>query len=136
MTLSGWIGFSLLSVVLVFAGVVFAYCSDETWQKVACVIGSVVLVVALLFGMRWYFHSTESGRRAMVDQASNFGGGMERTVTVYTANGDVIAQYSGKIDIEGNDGGYVLFDYDGKRYIYYNCFVESIAVIPTKEVQP
>lgn len=38
-------------------------------------------------------------------------------------------QYTGKIDIEGNDGGYVLFDYEGKRYTYYNCFVESIADI-------
>ena len=34
-----------------------------------------------------------------------------------------------RIDIEGNDGGYVLFDYQGKRYTYYNCFVESIAEI-------
>ncbi len=31
------------------------------------------------------------------------------------------------IDIETNDGGYVKFDFDGKRYIYYNCFVETIA---------
>ena len=47
----------------------------------------------------------------------------------YTADGEIIAQYTGKIDIEGNDGGYVLFDYEGKRYTYYNCFVESIADI-------
>lgn len=55
--------------------------------------------------------------------------GLERTVTVYTANGEIIAQYNGIIDIEGNDGGYVLFDFEGKRYTYYNCFVESIANI-------
>lgn len=24
---------------------------------------------------------------------------------------------------------YVLFDFDGKRYTYYNCFIESIAEI-------
>ena len=35
----------------------------------------------------------------------------------------------GKIDIDSNEGGYVKFDYDGKRYIYYNCFVESVADI-------
>lgn len=33
------------------------------------------------------------------------------------------------IDIDTNDGGYVKFDFNGKRYIYYNCFVESIADI-------
>lgn len=51
------------------------------------------------------------------------------TMDKYTADGDVIATYQGKIDIDTNDGGYVKFDYDGKRYIYYNCFVESIADI-------
>ena len=33
------------------------------------------------------------------------------------------------IDIEDNDGGYVIFDLDGKRYMYFNCYVESIAEI-------
>lgn len=36
---------------------------------------------------------------------------------------------SGKIDIENKDGGYLLFDFNEKRYTYYNCFVESIANI-------
>ena len=45
------------------------------------------------------------------------------------ADGDVIAQYEGQIDIEANDGGYIKFDFEGKRYMYYNCFVESIADI-------
>lgn len=53
--------------------------------------------------------------------------GIERTVVVYTADGDELARYEGKIDIESNDGGYIKFDYNGKRYMYYNCFVESVA---------
>ena len=53
----------------------------------------------------------------------------QRTITVYTADGKELATYEGKIDIETNDGGYVKFDFNGKRYIYYNCFVESIADI-------
>jgi len=93
------------------------------------VLVGVILIAALLFGLRWYFSNTASGQRAMIDQKSNLDGGIERTVTVYTANGDVIAQYQGKIDIAANDGGYIKFDFDGKRYIYYNCFVETIADI-------
>lgn len=54
---------------------------------------------------------------------------MQRTITVYTADGKELATYKGKIDIDENDGGYIKFDFDGKRYIYYNCFVESIADI-------
>jgi len=52
---------------------------------------------------------------------------LDRTITVYTADGEVIAQYKGKIDIKNNTGGEVKFDYNGKRYIYYNCFVETVA---------
>ena len=67
--------------------------------------------------------------RALTDFRSDMTGGLNRVINVYTADGDIIATYSGKIDIESNDGGYVKFDLDGKRYIYYNCFVESIADI-------
>lgn len=79
--------------------------------------------------MLWIFKNTASGQRALIDQKSNISNGLERTINVYTANGDLIATYSGKIDIETNDGDYVKFDFEGKRYIYYNCFVESIAEI-------
>lgn len=67
--------------------------------------------------------------RFKTDIKSDFSGGIQRTIKVYTANGDLIAEYEGKIDSETNGGGYVKFDFDGKRYIYYNCFVESIADI-------
>lgn len=94
-----------------------------------CIIVTVVLVVALFCGIRWYFQNTASGQRALTSQKSELRNGLERTITVYTADGNVIAEYSGRIDLQANSGGYVLFDYEGKRYAYYNCFVESIAEI-------
>ena len=65
--------------------------------------------------------------RACTDLKSEFNDGLEREINVYTANGDLIAHYEGKIDIADSDGGYVKFDFEGKRYIYYNCFIETIA---------
>ena len=65
--------------------------------------------------------------RFVTDIKSDVGDGLNRTITVYTANGDIISEYEGKIDIEESEGGYVKFDLNGKRYIYYNCFVETIA---------
>lgn len=67
-----------------------------------------------------------SWNRGVQDIKGDLAGGINRTIIVYTANGDVLAKYKGKIDIEANQGGYIKFDYKGKRYIYYNCFVESI----------
>ena len=118
----------IASIIGAFAvGAFMAF--DSVAAKSISVIVGVVLVFALLFGMFWYFNNTASGQRTLLDQKSNFNNGIERTVTVYTANGEVIAQYTGKIDIDINDGGYVKFDFDGKRYVYYNCFIETIAEI-------
>lgn len=86
---------------------------------------AVVLGLTLCFGMT----GCASLERDITDIKSNLTGGMQRTITVYTADGKELATYEGKIDMEANDGGYVKFDFNGKRYIYYNCFVESIADI-------
>ncbi len=129
MTITGWVLFICMSIFIVVIGAGFVYVADNLIPKIIAIVVSIILIFATFMGITWYFNNTESGRRALVDQNSELNGGLERTVTIYTADGNVIAQYSGKIDIEGNDGGYVLFDFNGKRYTYYNCFVESIADI-------
>lgn len=88
-------------------------------------ISMFVLMTMLIFVMT----GCASWDRIVTDVKSDVAGGMERTITVYTADGSIMAEYNGKIDIESNEGGYVKFDFNGKRYIYYNCFVESIANI-------
>ena len=86
---------------------------------------AILTTAILTFGMT----GCASWDRAVTDMKSDFAGGMQRTIKVYTANGDLIAEYEGKIDLKSNEGGYIKFDFEGKRYIYYNCFVESIADI-------
>lgn len=82
----------------------------------------ITLVAAILFAMT----GCASWDRAIKDIKSDASGGMNRTVTVYTADGNVMAVYKGKIDLESTEGGIVKFDLNGKRYMYYNCFVEAI----------
>lgn len=91
------------------------------FKKKAVLLTAILLMVVTTGCASW--------SRSITDVKSNLGGGLQRTVTVYTANGDVVAEYKGKIDIGTSEGGYVKFDLDGKRYIYYNCFVETIADI-------
>lgn len=131
MTLGAWIAcVVIIAMFLAFGfGILPAIAdNDRRTRRIGGTI-AVVLSAALFFGLLWYYNSTASGRRALLDQRSELQNGLNRTVTVYTANGDVLAQYNGKIDIEANDGGYIKFDFEGKRYIYYNCFVESIAEV-------
>ncbi len=129
MTIGGFIGFIFVIIIVAIIAITIFIETDNISTKILCILVSLMIIVGAFFGIMWFFQNTAAGQRAIVDQKSNLSNGLERTVTVYTANGEIIAQYSGRIDIEGNDGGYVLFDYDGKRYTYYNCFVESIAEI-------
>lgn len=129
MTVAAWFGFSIIAIIILIIAITFFIEFDNLMSRIIDIIISAILIVGMFFGMKWYFSNTASGQRALVSQKSNLSNGIERTITIYTANGNVIAKYSGKIDIADNDGDYLLFDYDGKRYIYYNCFVESIADI-------
>lgn len=128
MTISGWVLFGFIVVMAFAIAFVISLDSSKSGKAISFIIAGFISLIAL-GGMLWYFNCTADGQRQIVDQRSNLSNGLDRVVTVYTADGDVIAQYEGQIDIEANDGGYIKFDFEGKRYMYYNCFVESIADI-------
>lgn len=127
MTIAGWVlvifGWIL---VLGIAAVIIAFNADRVWAIVLTIIVAIALCVGIYSAGQWYYTSTASGVRELTDERSNLSNGIERTIIVYTADGKIIAKYEGKIDIEANED-YVKFDWEGKRYIYYNCFVETIA---------
>jgi hypothetical protein len=129
MTIGGWALFGTVALLAVIGGAAGIYLCETGAGKALSAIIAIAVIFAMLFGSLWYFGNTASGQRALIDQKSELNNGIERTVTVYTADGNIIAQYTGNIDIANNDGGYVKFDFEGKRYIYYNCFVETIANI-------
>lgn len=57
---------------------------------------------------------------------SDLNGGLNRVINVYSLDGTLIATYEGKIDIDNNSNGSIMFDLDGKRYVYYNAIIEVI----------
>lgn len=90
--------------------------------------GTVVIVIALIIAAVFIispivYMNTESGKRALKDQQSNFGDGINRFVEVYDVNGELIKQYDGKFDVEtsnANGAPYIVFDDENnKRHIIY-----------------
>lgn len=126
MTIGSWVVLGILAacgIGIAIAVVVCAYdCYDKKAVKIGYVIGAVVIAVtvALCYLFFWYRTNSEAGRRALKDQQANLHGGIERTVTVYDIDGEIIEQYSGKFDIETDLQSYILFDDEqGKRHIIY-----------------
>ena len=81
-----------------------------------------ILLIASLFA----FGGCASCNRSLKSCSSDISGGLYRTVNVYSLDGKLLATYEGKIDIDDNANGSVMFDLDGKRYVYYNAIVEII----------
>lgn len=86
----------------------------STTQKtvLGCGLGFFALVALIVF----LVFNSASCQREVKTLRSDFGGGIERTVTVYDYDGEVIREWHGTFDIDENDQE-VYFDLDGRRVI-------------------
>ena len=116
MTIGGWIFFGFLALCVLGLSTTIAIFAENKVTTVAAIIVGVGLVIGMYAGFHWYYSNTESGQRAFKTQESNLGGGIERTVTVYSYDGDEIKSWTGKFDVTENDQE-TYFDIDGKRVI-------------------
>ena len=95
-------------------------------QKTARIVLLAVLMLTLIASVLLSgCTGCATWQRSCKSCQSEVAGGLDRTVNVYTYDGTLIASYTGRIDVEENESK-VLFDLDGKRYIYYNAIVEVI----------
>lgn len=121
MTVGGWILYVIIAifVVIVCLGI-GAFASDGSLGGVmmGALIG-VLLCFPIFLGFHWYYNNTASGARAFKSQESDFNMGIDRRVTVYDMEGDVIKEYEGKFDIEYDDDRILFDDEKGQRHIIY-----------------
>ena len=92
--------------------------------KVLAVIIAILVAIMVVAGI--IFFTRSSTQRQIKDIQSEYTGGLNRHINVYSYNGDKLAEYDGRIDIAERDDGVVKFQLKGKRYIYYNAIVEVI----------
>lgn len=119
----GWIGI-IIGIIIIIAGISFGIGgikNGETSVGVSFIIVGLVIGLAISIGSGYWLYGTESGKRAQKDWISETAGGIQRTVTVYDIDGEIIQTYEGKFDIETNEQNYILFeDEKGERHtIYY-----------------
>lgn len=116
MTIGAWIALGFIAVVVfLIAGVVIIDAESKLVTIISLVV-ACILVFASYGGIHWYMNNTASGQRAIKTQESNFGDGLNRTVTVYSYDGDILGEWTGKFDVTENDQE-TFFDIDGKRVI-------------------
>ena len=116
------LGIVVTIIILCIAGVCFyflGYDVDCVAFEVGSVLGGIILIVVLWVGLYVYYNCTEEGARALKTQKSNFNGGIERVVTVYDMNGNVIEEFEGKFDVDYSDERILFDDENGNRHVIY-----------------
>lgn len=108
----------ILLIIILIALYVGADLESAIGGIITFVIG-IILLMCIIFGELWYFNSTESGKRAIKSQESNFKGGITREVKVYDVNGKIIQEYKGKFDIDYDDDRIIFDDEKGNRHVIY-----------------
>jgi cell division protein FtsI/penicillin-binding protein 2 len=122
MTVGGIILCVVISLILLVGTVYAIWAFEDNHNTVGIVLSAIfgigLIAVTWVLGF-WYFNHTESGKRAMKSQESNFNGGITRKVSVYDVQGDVIAEYQGKFDVDYDNDRIVFDDELGHRHIIY-----------------
>lgn len=83
-----------------------------------------VVILAMAVAVAVSLSGCESWKRDMKTIKSDFSGGLERTVTLYSNTGEVIKEWTGKFDISNSENE-IFFDIDGKRVIIHGGIVVS-----------
>ena len=80
-------------------------------------VALIIFIVLLVFVLRFIFiRDNEKLNRSWKTLTSQYTGGLNRTVSVYSYDGELIKSWTGKFDVDRTEAG-VLFDMDGKRVV-------------------
>lgn len=114
-----------LAALCSIVGIIFW--ADEDGKKkplrLLWIIPALIVAGVIIGYFMFWLYGTESGARAQKTFDSQVHGGLERHVTVYDVEGDVLQEYDGKFDVEEDyEAGIVKvkFDEGGKRHIIYS----------------
>ena len=88
-------------------------------RNIVRILSAIVLILVLLST----FTACASWKREIKSIKSDFGGGLDRTITVYDYNGNEIRSWSGKIDISNSENEIFFDDADGHRVIIHGGIV-------------
>ena len=75
-----------------------------------------IAVFVLLAAMELSLAGCARWKRELKSFPTDVAGGLNRTVTVYSYDGDVVGQWSGKFDVSESESE-TFFDVNGKRVI-------------------
>ena len=119
-------GLWILVAAMIVACSIFIFCTWHTFgvktkaSKVMMTVMSFLVTLLVTAGCIFMMYFTAVGQRSWKTLISNVAGNIERVVTVYDLNGEVITTYEGNFDIDSSKDKKIMFDdQEGKRHTIY-----------------
>lgn len=132
LTIGDWIVIGVLALIGIGITCALIY-EEEKAGAIGALAATLVICLAIMFGVNWYNGNTESGKRNYKDFESEIGGGLNREITITAEDGREIFHYEGRVDIETKHDGnanYILFESEeGQRYIIYYGVTDTVLII-------
>lgn len=122
MTIFGYILAIVITLCVVSVSIyisLYFHSMDSNIGLICTIIITILLLVGTWGIGFWYYTNTESGKREVKSQQSNFDGGITREVKVYDVEGDLIKEYRGKFDVDYDNDRIIFDDENGNRHIIY-----------------
>lgn len=108
------------------------FITDEKAKTATFVIAFILTVSLAMGGAVLYINKSQSGMRLKKEYTSEYHGGIKRELKVYSMNGTLLYEDSGKFDVDYDDGRIKYVDQHGKVKIIY--LGDSASVI-VKEIK-
>ena len=130
MLISQWILLGLILLGGILISIFVGSYTDKLSGGIITMLVTILIIGSLVGLFLWYNSSTASGIRAVKDQQSELGNGIDRTIVVTAEDGREIYRYEGRCDIETNSSDYILFeDANKKRVIIYKGVQDTILIV-------
>lgn len=120
-----FIGAAILGAIV--CGII-SFLSDRDAKPVTHVIAFIISVSLAMSGAVLYVNKSQSGIRLKKEYASEYHGGIKRELKVYSMNGTLLYEDTGKFDVEYNDGRIKYVDQHGKVKMIYLGDSASVVV--------
>jgi len=131
-TIGGWILVGFIFII----GIIFSvmrFIDKEPGVGIVFIIATLIVTLGVMFFMNWYNTNTASGARSYNTYKSEMSNGIERTIDIYNAEGELRYHFEGTVDIDDESQAYTLFfdTQDGQRMIVHYG-VQDLVVIQSK----
>ena len=100
-----WVGIIFLGLILAISGAIGGYYvfAKTKSKNAAAGILAVVLFGLTLFGGNWWMNNTASGLRMQITWQAEINIGLNRSIQVFTATGELVYEYEGRFDVQQNE---------------------------------